>query len=450
MKSYLDEKLRSMTVSVDLRRNIINAAEKKQDSRPRIFTGRGAALAAAFCLMAMTTMTVFAAVVPGVNNMVYSFSPELAEKLYPVNALDEDKGIKVSVLYAANDSHYAAVYFSVQDTEMLGRVDERLDLMDSYQIDGPFASGIQRISYDKDTQTAYFLMEGSGAEELSGKMNSFRIRSIMCNKRRFELYDTNIDLNEIYNKEAEKQSLEDFVYTGGGSAEFAPIGQDVLEPDVLNISLGEEVDFVTITNMGFVDGYFHIQTKWSPSFDNHGQLKLLASESLPGSVNGERAEADSFNQSFRTKEDEALCGKDIFAKHIEYIYNISTPEELKNYELWAELVEDGVQIKGSWKVDFRLEDSESILIEDSLEHAEGLEVTELGFYITGYKGDKENCSFGLTLKDGTVLDILEYNSITRSRGEQDGVFSGVFETPIRLDQVSSVILDGEKVYQAEQ
>lgn len=449
MKTYLDDKLGDMRMREELKQNILDKTMGVEERRGYRFRLPKAVLAAAaFCLMLMTATTAFAAVVPGINDILYSFYPELAESLYPVNQSVSDEGIEVAVLYAANDKHSASVYFSVRDTQMRGRVDETLDLMDTCRIEGPFVTGIQLAAYDEDTQTAFFLMQGNGAHDLSGRMNSFTLRKLMSGKTRYDWYHTGIDLGGSLNAEAGILPQEEYTFTGsGGSSDFGRERQEVLEPDVMDISFGKGIDFAKISNVGFVDGTLHIQTKWEQSFDNRGELWLVP-KGTGMSGDEEKAFVPYSKQYFRTGEDEALCGNDLFAKHVEYIYEIGTPEELAGYDLWATFVKDGMQTEGLWKVNFRLQIPDSLVITDGLKTAGQIEVSELGIYVAGYQGDGETCSYGIAWKDGTVWEKLPFTVKIGEQEEAQWNLEAAFPSPIVLEEISSILLDGEVIYEA--
>lgn len=354
IKSYIDHKLSDLTVSEDLSNAILNRTmNHKEKKQLRITTRRMVALAAVICLILTCSITAFAATVPSFNDWIYKITPELAELLYPINKSTEDNGIKVEVLSAVNDNHNAVVYFTVQDTTDKGRVNEKLDLCDTYHIDGPCNFNVQMISYDAETNTAFFVMHGSGGEGMSDQMTTFTISKIMSNKINYEWYNTGIDLTSLIGSNAKSLPISEFNYTGG--SELSGESLSVLEPDVMSIPFGNGVDFVTISNIGFVNGKLHIQTKWETSFDNHGDL-WLADEK--GVINGEANTVSHSNYYFRTSEDNANSGNDRFTKHIEYIFDVSSIEELSGYNLWAFFVEDGTFTEGEWKVNFRLSDSD--------------------------------------------------------------------------------------------
>lgn len=447
MKIYLDDRLKTVVVKSGLKEDILEETTKVDSKENVRGFRRSMTAAAALCLFFIMSVTVLASTVPAVNNFLYSITPELAELLQPINKIAESQGIKVEIMYAVNDSHRARVYFTIQDTEGKNRVGKDIDLCDTCHIDGPTMFGLNKISYDEETQTAFFMLDGSGEGNLTGKVTSFRISQIMSDKAYYDWYNTGIDILEHMQKETEGVSLSKYVYTGGGGGGKSLLENNlILEPDVLSIPLGEGIDFATISNIGFLNGKLHIQTKWEVGFDNHGHLwltnkgKEVTQEDRSGSVS-------CGSIYFRTEEDSAQCGNNLFAKHIEYVYDVSSLEELSQYDLWANLVGDGVATKGNWKVNFRLTEAENLVITDFNGAAERVEVTSLGIYIDKYIGKPEDCEIVMTMKDGSVSESSLYKSYEIPVKEEYQWNLGYYtNNPVKLDTIESIALDGVIIY----
>jgi hypothetical protein len=345
LKSYIDNNLSSVKVNADLAGNILlNTSEYK--SRKTNWTIRKCiAVSLAVIMCFAFSATALAATVPAVNDWLYSVNADVAEMLYPINLSAEDNGIKVNVLSATNNNDAVMVYFSVQDTTG-NRVDATTDIY-NYSLDGPTAFTCELISYDEETKTAIFRMLGTGGSGLSGKMTTLSIDSFISNKTRYDWYDTGVDLKVLIDENASSAPIEDYKFTGGSYTGGMEVGErmKVLTPDAMDVSLGNGVDFVTISNIGFVDGQLHIQTKWKQSVDNHGSLSL-------GNSNGP---ADSGNNYCFLTENDTRNG-DASSEHIEYVFDVGSIEELKDSRLWAEFTEDGDYTQGVWKVNFRLSD----------------------------------------------------------------------------------------------
>lgn len=445
LKSYIDNQLSDIKASGELTEAILNKTVYGKKSRTNYLTFSVKKLVLTVgmvCLLLAGSVTAFAAAVPAFNDWIYSVNPKLAELLYPVNETAEDQGIKIDVLYAGNDNHNAVVYFTAQDTTGKNRVNENLDLCDTCDIDGPCVFNIEMLSYDEKTKTALFIMRGFGGEEMSNKMTTFQITKIMSNKITHDWYNIGIDIESLIDLDAKSFPVSEFNYTGG--SELPEKDLFVLEPDVMSVPLGDGIDFVTISNIGFVDGKLHIQTKWETSLDNHGRLWLTDKNEV---TNDDENTIIYDNYYFRTEEDSAHCSGERFAKHIEYVFDIGSLEELSGYNLWGSFVEDGSLIEGEWKVNFRFSDTERLDITQTGGLAEHVEVTSIGAYIKGYRGDYENICFSILKKDGAQVDYSRFGSNDSSYGEKNlWDVNMMFVKPVDLSEIKSVSMDGIEIY----
>lgn len=432
LKTHIDKKLKGITVNNNLKKTIL---EQSADVKPvRKFNAKKITLtSAAAILLAVFPITAAASTVPVINDWVYSsVSPQLAEYLYPINESCTDNGIKVEINSAVNDSHNARIFFTVQDVEGKGRLNEDIDLCDTYQLDiGGFSAGTASLeSYDSKTQTAKFCANITVDEDLTGKMTSFNLNMIMSNKINHNKFNTGINIGDIISETP--QTGGNNFKINGYTTESEPDKKNILKPDVTDISVGDEIDFMTISNIGFIDGKLHIQTKWKPSFDNHGDLLLYDGEN--------RAEYNIVY--FRTNEDVNQSSGNSLAKHVEYIFDIS-PEELNNYKLFAEFTEDGNIIKGNWKVNLRMRSTESIKL--NCDSADTAEITSLGMYISGYNKDSMP-QVMIKNENGTNYSVENFTIKT-----QTGIFSKKNNYYadlgwIDIHNISSVTVDGKEVY----
>lgn len=447
LKTYIDNRLSDIKTNSRLNETIINKTINNGTNNEKQYlhfsVKKLVLTVSVICLVFAASVTAFASAVPMFNDWIYSISPKLAELLYPVNESAEDQGIKIDVLYAGNDNHNAVVYFTVQDITGMNRVDEDLDLCDTCNIDGPCAFNVEMLSFDEKTNTAFFIMRGLGGEGMSNRLANFKIGKIQSDKITHDWYHTGVDMESLIVNKVKSFPVSEYFYTGG--SEQPENGLFVLEPDVMNVSFGDDIDFVTISNIGFVDGKLHIQTKWDASFDNHGQLVLLDKNKT--SFDDENAILFD-NYYFKTEEDSENCSKDKFAHHIEYVFDINSLEELSSYELWGNFVEDGSFIEGEWNVDFRLSDTEKMKINQTDGIADHVEVSTIGAYIKGYNGEYEQCDFSIVLKDGTVVDFSQFGSNDSYYGNPNkfDVDMMFVDSPIVLNDIASISIDGSKIY----
>ncbi len=434
IKSHMDDTLSDIIISSKLKENILNSTVNKQSKNHHFSAKRAVCLLAAIILIFSTVTTAFASVNPTANNIVYSVNPQLAQFLYPINKTCEKQGIRLTVLEAINDDRNIIAYFTLEDTEGKGRVNERLDLCDSYGVDGPTVYNVSFESYDEKTGKALYCMTANGSKKMSGKMNSFKINTLMSNKKIYNYFNTDFDLS-IAKTNPQTAPMSDYESYSNN------VFDTILLPDTMDISI---TDFVSVSNIGFIDGKLHIQTKWKKSFDNHGWFAL----SEKGKSFSEENAVSYEMQYIHTEEDKKASGNNYFVKHIEYAFDIS-PADLSKYNLWAELTEDGDFTEGEWKVDFRLTKSDKLELTENLNNiAEKVEISNIGLYIEKYQGNPEDCTVSVKMKDNSVFNISTFtNNESENYSNTEWSLSTVLGSYIDINEISSVTMNGKIIYE---
>lgn len=446
LKMHLDDKLKDMVMDENLKKEILDKTVYEKADRGNRKRGKaiqGIGIAAAVMVFCMTSVTVAGAVFPKVCNWLYERAPKLAEFFYPVEESCEREGIRVTVVAGINDDHNADVYFTIQDETGKGRTTDKVDFMDSAGINGSRFTNVELLDYNEEDQTALYVLHESGGEDFSNRKNTFRISRMMLNKRIFEWFATDIQLKDYMEGEAETKYLMDCNYSGGGGE--ACKDTLILKPDVMNLSLGSDIDFVTITNIGMIDGKLHIQTKWSRSFDNHGEFWLLEKGKEPGEY------ADSVpwqNYYFNTEEDLANTGNNRFAKHIEFVYDTDYMETPEDYVLWARIVKDGEIVEAKWEVDFVMGNLEKIILEPASSVAAEIQITPISVYLKDYNGEPEECQVMVKMKDGSKIPLNLKEIIVN---EEDYIYGKgvnvnfVTGNAMETEEIESVFVDQEEI-----
>ena len=302
--------------------------------------GKAASLAAAVLLCFTLSISALAAAVDPVYQIVFSFSPAVAQALKPVKLSCEDQGIRMEVVSAAIYENEAVIYISLQDLTG-NRIDETTDLFDSYRINRPFASAASCsfVSFDKETGTAAFLIHISRLdnEKIEGDKITFSFSEFLSQKNKFEEELSGLDLSKVTTAEESRRPES---VRGGGGVVPVDYGIDCLVPVAGGIL--SPVDGVTITNAGFIDNKLHIQIYFKDilSYDNHGYVDLLDEA-------GNRAEY----YSIEFWDDEKV------GSYNEIVYDIS-PKDVENYRAYGYFVTCKNRTKGNWQVTFPLENAE--------------------------------------------------------------------------------------------
>ena len=326
----------------------IQAADSKSvPKRKRL--KKWCAIAACLCLVFSLAVPVMAASMPAFYNILYAVSPAAAQFFKPVQLFCEDNGIRMEVSAAYIHENIAEIYISIQDLEGT-KFDETIDLFDSYQINTPFDCSSHCIlsGYDPDTHTAEFLItiEQWDDQDITGDKLTFSLREILSNKKTYEgiidgvsLADIRLD-NTTQKVDPRGISGSEFIEKYEGSAmQELPM---VLKPSG---TICSPVDGVSLTDIGYVDGYLHIQVYYKDILktDNHGTIGLINKET------GETISADG-SVSFFDNTGES--------SYEDYIFTEISAETLGEYDLYGEFITSSGPIAGNWSVTFPLEDTD--------------------------------------------------------------------------------------------
>ena len=326
--------------------NRISDPEARPQRRKTAFYKKPLAICAMLMVLLLGSVPVLAANVPAAYEVLYAVSPEAAQYFKPVQKTCVKDGIEMTVLSAYIHGSTAEIYLSMRDLEG-ERIDETIDLFDSYDIRMPFdSSGTCRLErYDDETKTAvfYVLIESMDkSRDIAGDKITFNLRRFIAGKNEWE-GALDFDLSSV--GEAAKTEI---VSINGGSfssegltpADF-PDSARVLAPEAKALwQHGEGA--ISLSGVGYVDGELHIQMKrlGVHDADNHGYFDLL-------DENGERVSSSGY-LSFRRVENGEQVDYD------EYIFDIPQ-EEIGNYSLYGHFVTASERVDGPWQVTFPLE-----------------------------------------------------------------------------------------------
>lgn len=304
------------------------------------------ALATALMLVFAASLTAMAAAdVDAAYEMLYGFSPTVAQLVKPVNESCVENGIKMEVISAEISGSDAYIYISMEDLEG-DRIDGTIDLYDSYDINRSFdsAANCERVSYDEETGKATFLIHiqtMDGKDIRRGKV-TFSVGYFLSNKNIIEEQLT-VDLTKV--TEAENtQSIPSERFRGDimtGEA-LAPVEGGLYIP-----ARGAQ-----ITAIGYIDGRLHLQVRYDDIWrtDNHGWITL---EDEHGNV----LDCEEY-QFWGGEREEHRLGSHVILGYPdyyqEYVWDIS-PEELSGCSLHGAFWLCDTLVEGDWEVTFPLD-----------------------------------------------------------------------------------------------
>ena len=157
------------------------------------------AAAAVFCV-AVPLPVAEAAGSEKAYQILSSVFPAAAQKFKPVQMSCIDNGIKMEVISADISGSMASVCLSMHDLED-DRLDETIDLFDSYCINIPFDyyGTCSFREYDADTKTAYFMVEigRMDGKDITDSKITFSVGKLLTHKQHSERYIDEIALSTV-------------------------------------------------------------------------------------------------------------------------------------------------------------------------------------------------------------------------------------------------------------
>ena len=317
-----------------------------KDAHSGLYVRRFAAASVLLAVLAFTATPILAARIPLVYELMSHVSPEIAQYFMPVKKSAMDNGIKMEVVSAYIHGNKAEIYITLQDLTG-NRVDETTDLYDSYSIRRPFDSSATCVllGYEEETKTATFLItiEEWGNHSITGDKITFSVREFISDKHYYREIPVDINLADI----PLSPSVKEVRIGGGGGPEFSTYfsREDwtavVLEP---SSPLPLEVDGISFTGAGYVDGKLHLQTAVTDlsAPDNHGYFYLT-------DRSGNKVQ-NIYSVSFGEESENGII------HYNEFVFDIPQ-EQIGDYALFGNFTTSGSYTKGSWQVTFPLEEA---------------------------------------------------------------------------------------------
>lgn len=297
-------------------------------------------LAACICMCIGALVSVLAATNENVYEMLYRISPGIAQKLKPVNVSCMDKGIEMNVVAAEIKDEKADILVSIHDTTGK-RIDETVDLFDSYSIHTPYdqMGSCSLAYYDEETKTATFLIqiEQMKHQLIPGDKITFSVGQMLTGKKHFTTQLSQINLCELPQI---TDYLENVSSRGGSGSSEELDNMKLLKPDEMNT---EVIDSgVHITGYGLIDDELHIQIRYDDIHytDNHGYPYLVDEQ---GNQIIEKANVSFWDEEYKNSFQE---------------YIFALPDNgLEPYTVWGEFWTSNSDslIEGEWQVTFPVE-----------------------------------------------------------------------------------------------
>lgn len=404
---------------------------KRLSQQTRFKRHQGLKIVLTTCLCLFLSINFLAVASPDFKNLLSLIGYQVELYLQPINLVSESNGIKLEVLGAMNDDDSTVIYLTLQDLTK-DRIDETLDIY-NFTLSGAQVLNMQVIDYNEETHTATLKLQGHGGKHMNGKNIYLGIQSFLSDKVFYNDFLPSLDLSLFASQDTESITLKDGDLSGSSGENRSNIR--ILKPGRLNLTL-PELDFITISNVGYIDNNLHIQVKYrDDSIDDHGYFYFV-------DESGEEVDTSSRSISFGVNEhNETQYGTNME----EYIFDI-TPEQLESLQLKGYFVTANQYTEGDWHVKFKLESVKEFFKQKmNLKIKESI-ITNLSISPIGVTLDATNpieltdLSVSLTLQNGEIIDLIHASSLSV---QEEFQIKFLLSTPIDTKAIKSITINGD-------
>lgn len=370
----------------------------------------------------------------------------------PLSIQSEYDGIVMKLISAINDENALRIFATITDTKG-DRLGESLDLT-RWGLSQGHGGNISVVDYNNETKTATLMITSLGNDHQGNatlKVNGFSTgRELLEN-----LPENNINVAELL-KEHPKIITQDEVWKTGGSGNNLKLYEEsrLLKFNELDIKF-DNVDMFSISNIGFVDGLLHIQTK--AMLDD---TALVDGYYINAKfINSEKEVIYDSAASIHFKNDRKYGyyesnREDPRDRYTEIIYDsITNPEQLNDLSLVIDYMKSPKITEASWEFSFMI--PEKVTTEfhvDSEIHINGkklnidmVSLSPIGITVHLLKDISDNYNHSdvvyVEYVDGTIIELSQ-SSIHTYESESTLIFGGHI---IEIENVQSIIINDERI-----
>ena len=381
------------------------------------------------------------------------------EKVRAGNIESVDDGISirlVSVLHGAGDLRIFATA-----TDLTGDRLDKETRFDDWSLSQGYGGNISVVDFDAATRTTALMITSLGENqpgEASLKINSY------INGRSFRqgINENELNFYDLLRNHTPNLMPREQLWSNGGSilmtggafshdeAEELAESSGILKPDETSLSFSS-IDWCTISNVGFVDGHFHIQTKIAPGCEND-----LASVSFVNQ-NGEVVYNGYLSLNFadiREVGEGDVHQHEVIAQYKEMIYEqVTDIEQLNGLSVTIDYLREGLTVMGKWEFSFQIPEKSvadinvfsGLVIDGKIIKPDKISVSPLGVTFHLPENITEDYSRKDTLRvlyeNGEAV-TLEATTVNGYGGTSALTFSGQI---IDAERVRSIVLNGEVI-----
>ena len=390
------------------------AGEVRKQLKDKSSTGnskKNLRLAIVIGICVLISTGVLAVAVSNFDKIISKVDPKIVPMLQPIESASEDNGIKMEVVAAYNDDEMAVIYLILQDITS-DRLNHDTDLYD-YSLSEGSLFNAQIIDYEEETKTATFRIQTNGGQDLDGNKLVIILKSFIANSFVFDGIDTGVNLADFRDIKPDTIPLN-MEHVAGGSGRMFDSWEDegilqVLKAEQSIIKL-PEIDFMHISNIGYIDDKLHIQTKWTRYGNDHGYFYFTDAEGNDLKIRPSTVHF-GIDQSGNTMSR---------GDYLEYVFDLSG-EDLDKTFMKGYFVSSGKLIEGDWEVEFELqsvgqERKTSIDLDFGTWQLKDISVSEIGVTLlgTGRYDDSQSPKIFINMSDGTIEEITFISSFTNN------------------------------------
>ncbi len=339
--------------------DVIAQAREGKSACRKIHTGnrqgrKAAFIAAAAVLCIVTAVPVCAANIPAFYKIVEYLSPELADRLVPIEKSCTSQGITMEVEAVSVEGNEARIIVSLRDAEDSTQdlVHGVMDLYGGYGLSGAAVSsnvgGCHFLTYDETDDKAYFQIDVQAETAFESEKLHFSATSVLCGKYS-ETRD--VDLSEVVYA-ADKKKV---VLSGSGgipdeklpeSLRHIPATPENPRPhsnvlDLRSVTDCAADDFTT-TGIAYMDGVLRVQMCMGDNWKSDRHVQLFLKDSDGNERHSEHSvgwHEDVGDTSYQFYE----------------FWFIGEIDDMSEYSMYGIFHDSGELVEGDWNVTFRLQ-----------------------------------------------------------------------------------------------
>ena len=360
-------------------------------------------------------------------------------------------GIVMKLISAINDENTLRIFATVTDTKG-NRLDESLDFT-SWGLSQGYGGNISVIDYNNETKTATLMITSLGNDHQGSA--TLTVNGFSTGREFLEdLPESNINISELLKGHTPKIMSQDEVWKRGGGGDHKLYEESrLLEFDEMDIPF-DHTDMFSISNIGFVDGLFHIQMKAilddTALIDGHYiNAKLVNSEKeiVYDSAAGINFIADR-------KYAYESYSKEPHDEYIELIYdNITNPKQLNDLSITIDYMKSPKITEGNWEFSFMIPEKVTTEFHVNKEihiNGEKLKIDMISLSPIGITVHlpqnisvdyNHNDMVYVEYGDGTIIE-LNQSSIHTYENESTLIFGGHI---IEIENIQRIIINGERI-----